>query len=507
MTNRQLIINAGIAETRVALMEDDALAEIHIERTRERGIVGNIYLGKVKRVLPGMQAAFVEVGLERSTFLYGGDVLDPDFVTRLAAAKDLSDVDSLQESQARVSRLPIEKCLKEGEDVLVQVAKEPLGTKGARVTMFVSLPGRYLVLVPNFTHIGVSRRIEAEDERERLKDILQKIKPKNIGVIVRTAAGGVEETMLQRELKYLCKLWQEISSRQKRSSSPARLYEEPELFLKVTRDLYADDISDVVVDNEEVHEKLRNFLAANIPAAGKKLHLHTGPNPLFDEYGIEVDIARALGRKVWLPSGGYLVIDQTEALTSFDVNTGKFVGKVSAQETILQTNREAVAEIVSQLRLRNIGGIIVLDFIDMDRVDDREEISNSLLEALKHDKARTNVLAISELGLVQMTRKRTSESLEQLLMEACPFCDGRGRVYSVATEAYNLIRDIERFYVRTGQKNIKVKIRKDIRDWLRENETELVDHIAQKHGIELEFADANLRLGDLHEPPYEVLGG
>lgn len=505
--SRQLIINAGIAETRVAVLENDSLAEIHIERARERGIVGNIYLGKVKRVLPGMQAAFVEVGLERSAFLYGGDVLDPDFVTRLAAAKDLSDVDSLQESQARVSRLPIEKCLKEGQDVLVQAAKEPLGSKGARVTMFVSLPGRYLVLIPNFTHIGVSRRIDKSEERDRLKDILHKIKPDNIGIIVRTAAAGVSEVLLQRELKYLCKLWKEITSKEKNSSSPAKLYEEPELYLKVTRDLFADDITQVVVDDEQVHTKLQTFLDANIPGARKKLKLHEGANPIFDDYGVEVDLARALGRKVWLPSGGYLVIDQTEALTSFDVNTGKFVGKISAQETILQTNLEAVAEIVSQLRLRNIGGIIVLDFIDMERADDRDNVSNTLLEALKNDKARTNVLAISELGLVQMTRKRTSESLEQLLMEACPFCDGRGRVYSVATEGYNLIRDVERFYVRTAQKHIKVKIRSDIREWLLEHEKDLLEHVSKKHGIEIEFTNSNLRLSEIHEPPYEVLGG
>jgi ribonuclease G len=509
MTDRQLIINANSSETRIALLEKDRIAEIFIERKRERGIVGNIYLGTVMRVLPGMQAAFVDIGTERTAFLYGGDVLDPDMLTeqRLEGVpQGLEDLnpDELRERTNR-QRKPIEKLLREGQQVLVQVAKEPLGSKGARVTMFLSLPGRFLVIMPDFTHIGISRRIEDLELRQRLTDLVKAFKPDDIGVIVRTAAANIDTSHLEKDLKFLLKTWRQVDSKKRRQEAPALLYQDLDIALKTTRDLYADDIERIVVDDVTTHEELKKFLAATIPGAAKRLELYSDEKPIFDVYGIELDISRALSSKIDLPSGGYLVIDQTEALTAFDINTGKYVGKGNAHETILKTNLEAVKKIVAQLRIRNIGGIIVIDFIDMERPEDRETVYNALQEELKHDKARTNVLRISELGLVQMTRKRTAESLERRLMTPCGHCQGRGRIRSVATEAFDLIREIRRCAVMTGQKSLTVKLRDDLLEYLHSEEAELLHNVTAQLNLKIEFKPTSLKTEMLHEAAFEVI--
>jgi ribonuclease G len=510
MGDKQLIINTNASETRIALLEKDRVSELFIERHRERGMVGNIYLGTVMRVLPGMQAAFVNIGAERTAFLYGGDVVDPEALKEQLAAKpesgavieDLSPEDLKEKTQR--ARKPIEKLLREGQRVVVQVAKEPLGTKGARVTMFLSVPGRYLVLMPDFTHIGISRRIEDPDERTRLGDIVKQIKPDDVGIIVRTAAQGISDVHLQKDLKYLTKMWRTVDAKRKRASPPALLYQDLNLILKTTRDLYSEEIDKIVIDDVDAHEELKRFLLATIPGAHKSLSLYTEKTPIFDVYGVELDIGRALASRIELPSGGYLVIDQTEALTSFDINTGKFVGNASAHETILKTNLEAVKKIVAQLRIRNIGGIIVIDFIDMERLEDRERVFNELQEELKHDKARTNVLRISELGLVQMTRKRTSESLERQLMEPCPYCDGRGRIRSTMTEALDLLREIRRHAIQTGAKSVAVKVRDDIRHYLEHEERDLFEELVQELGLDIQFKTAALSLAALNDDPYEV---
>lgn len=504
--DKQLIINANASETRIALLEKDRVAELFIERRRERGIVGNIYLGTVMRVLPGMQAAFVNIGAERTAFLYGGDVLDPDALRETKLDQGLEEMtpEEIKERNYR-ERKPIEKLIREGQQIVVQVAKEPLGTKGARVTMFLSLPGRYLVMMPDFTHIGVSRRIDDALERQRLTDIVKQIKPDNVGVIVRTAASSVDAGHLQKDLKYLLKVWRNVDAKRKRSSPPALIYQDLPLVLKTTRDVYAEDIEKIVIDDPDAHEELRRFLTATIPGATKKLFLYEERTPIFDVYGVEMDIGRALSSRIELPSGGYLIIDQTEALTSFDINTGRYVGQASAQETILKTNLEAVKKIVSQLRIRNIGGIIVIDFIDMEKLEDRERVYNTLQDELKNDKARTNVLRISELGLVQMTRKRTSESLERQLMEPCPHCDGRGRVRSTPTEAYDLLREIRRHALQTGQKQITVKVREDIQSWIEHDESQLFQSLLQELGLKIEFKPTELTIHALGEAPYEVL--
>ena len=506
MADKQLIVNTNPLETRIALLEKDRVAELFIERHTERGIVGNIYLGTVMRVLPGMQAAFVNIGTERTAFLYGGDVLDPDLLREQRAEQDGVDLtpEELREKNFK-SRKPIEKLLKEGQTIVVQVAKEPLGSKGARVTTFLSLPGRYLVLMPDFTHLGISRRIEDTVERERLTDLVKQIKGEDIGVIVRTAASGQPEAHLQKDLKYLQKVWKALEAKKRRSSSPSLLYQDLDLILKTTRDLYSEDIEKIVVDDPEAYEELKRFLSATIPGAPKKLHLYQEKTPIFDLYGVEMDIGRALSTRIELPSGGYLIIDQTEALTSFDVNTGKYVGQASAQETILKTNLEAVSKIVAQLRIRNIGGIIVIDFIDMERLEDRERVFNALQEELKSDKARTNVLRISELGLVQMTRKRTSESLERTLMEPCPYCEGRGHVRSVETEAYDLLREIKRHTLQTGEKNISVIVRDDIQTYIEQHAREILDRLSNEFDIKVEWIPSPLHRRLLDEAPYEVV--
>lgn len=508
MLDKQLIINTNVAETRIALLERERVAELFIERRRERATVGNIYKGIVSRVLPGMQSAFINVGADRSAFLYGGDVVTEEIKKK---ENERSEDDDLApedfEKRLKAIQAPIEKVLREGDTVLVQVAKEPLGTKGARVTMYLSLPGRYLVIMPGFSHIGISRRIEDPAERQRLKDIVRDMRPEGVGVIVRTAAAGAEPTQIQKDLKYLLKTWEGIAKKADASSAPATLSQDLGLIQKCTRDLYSEDISKIVIDDDNAFEELRKFLSATIPGAARKLEHYSGKTPIFDVYGIEMDISRALGSKIELPSGGYLIIDQTEALTSFDVNTGKFVGQLSARDTILRTNLEAVRKIVAQLRIRNIGGLIVLDLIDMEHQEDRDQVFAALQEELKTDKARTNVLRISELGLVQMTRKRTAESLERQLMEPCPYCDGRGRIRSTMTESYDLMREIIRRSLQTGSREIKVKVREDIRDWILEEESDLFEKIIKENDLKVEFIPQDITLHALHETAFEVVSG
>lgn len=509
MLEKQLIINVNDVETRIALLERENLAELFIERHHERAMVGNIYKAKVNRVLPGMQAAFLDIGADRSAFLYAGDIINLDEKAPVEDPEEKTGGKSIPTDEdvgrhARVNRAPIEKVLSEGQQILVQVSKEPLGTKGARATMQISIPGRYLVLVPGATKTGISKRISEDAERERLLRIVQSIKPRNVGVIVRTAADGVDERSLTKDLRYLVRTWQRIQLRAPRESAPALLYRDLDLARKVTRDLFGPGVEKIVVDRKESFDDLERFLNATTPGAARKLELHTAAIPVFDLYGIEMDIGRALGRKIELPSGGHLVIDQTEALTSFDVNTGKFVGHKNARDTILRTNLEAISHIVRQLRVRNIGGIIVIDFIDMEREDDRERVYLELQNELKKDKARSTVLRISELGLVQMTRKRTAESLERQLTEPCPCCDGRGRIRSTQSESYDLIREIVRLSIQSGKKEVRLRVRDDIRDWLLHEESEFFDKTLSQHGITATFENMPVSLADLGQPAYEV---
>ena len=510
--SKQLIINCSAFETRVALIEGGQVAEYYIERTSERGIVGSIYKGRIARVLPGMQSAFVDIGLERAAFLYAGDIqtgessdlsqfLDDDE----AGPEPEEDLDDENEDSPRPRRpmrnLKIMDLVKEGQEILVQVAKDAIGTKGARVTTYLSLPGRYVVLMPGFSHIGVSRRIGSEEERVRLRTVIQKAKPDGVGIIVRTASEYVAEEKIASDIEFLVKLWESIRARSKQTKSPSLVHEDLNLVFRATRDLLARDLDRIVIDDRNQYEKLVRFLNRFSVKLGAQVQLYQGNDAIFDAYGIEIEVSRALGPKVWLKSGGYLVIEQTEALTAIDVNTGRFVGSKSLGDTITRTNLEAVKEIVLQLRLRNIGGIIILDFIDMERQDDRDRVFQALVEELKKDKAKTTVLRISEMGLVQMTRKRTEESLARKLCIPCPYCEGKGRVKSGVSVAYELIRELVREFGKSKADSFMVKAHPQVTDRMLEDDKEFLDEIQQRFQKKLVIKSVS----DFHIEQYEVL--
>jgi ribonuclease G len=478
---REIVINAAALEVRIALLEDGSLAEFYLERNQRRGLVGNIYKGKVTRVLPGMQAAFVDIGLEKAGFLHVSDfqtdveglgsvaevIGEEDVETEpvhaegepvAEVADDLPHTEGDEHTDSAVppgrsrrgrrnsrrNRLPIEQQLKRNQEIIVQVAKEPLGSKGARLTSFISLPGRHLVYTPTSSHIGISRRIESADERARLRGLVNELRPQQGGFIVRTACEGVSRRDIQRDVAFLTKLWSSIVKVVETSPPATLLYSDLDIALRIVRDLFASDVDRLWCDDSGTYERIVEFVQNYMPRLRSRVSLYEAEEPIFDHFHVEPQIDRALERKVWLKSGGYLVFDQAEALTAIDVNTGRFVGKRNQDETVLRTNLEAAEEVVKQLRLRNIGGIIIVDFIDMTRESDRKRVTDALAQALKHDKARSSMLKISELGLVQMTRKRTRESLEELLTDTCPRCHGRRVVKSVATLAAEVLRGIHR---------------------------------------------------------------
>jgi ribonuclease G len=462
MTN-ELIINVTAHATRAALIENGVVTELFIERNRRKGYVGNVYKGRILRVLPGMQAAFVDIGLERAAFLYVSDVYRDDLRDYSFFLQEQGDESLVNEAfpespeageenlydyvlprKLSPQEIHIEDVLKEGQELLVQVTKDPLGTKGPRVTMHASLPGRHLVFMPTVDHIGVSRRIEEERERERLKKIIEKIKPPRSGFIVRTVSRGKWERELKADMDYLIKLWEEIQQRKERASAPTLLHQDLDLTLRLIRDIFTPEINRLLIDSAEEYEKVLAFVETFMPKLRSQVFHYEKEEPIFDAYRVEVQISEALRRKVWLKSGGYIVIDETEALTAIDVNTGKFVGQRNLEDTILKTNLEAVKEIVYQIRLRNIGGIVIIDFIDMEKKDNRENVFHALLEALKSDRSQTNILKISDLGLVEMTRKRTRESILRTLCEPCSYCDGKGYVKSRQTICHEIFRQIRR---------------------------------------------------------------
>lgn len=502
-----LVINCDGPETRVALIEHGQLAELYIERRRERGIVGNIYKGRVVRVLPGMQASFVDIGEDKAAFLYVADVRgSPEDYKALFVDDDESreERDDLpKDEMARAARgQRIEELLKEGQDVLVQVAKGPIGTKGARATSYVSLPGRHLVFMPTVNHIGISRRIGTEKERKRLRSIVESMRPQGAGFIVRTVAEGVAERDLHSDMEFLIKVWNSILKRNESARAPSLLYNDLDLLLRTVRDLFTPEVDKLIVDSRVDHERILKFVQAFMPDFAGKIELYEGREPIFDGYGIESEIDRALERKVPLKSGGSLVIDQGEALTAIDVNTGKFVGKRNLEETITKTNVEACKEIAEQLRLRSIGGIIVLDFIDMDRPQNREKVSKALEEALRNDKARANVTRISELGLVEMTRKRTRDSLGRSLTEPCFYCEGKGYLKSKTTICYELLREIRRDGGELAGDAIVVTCHPEIADLLATADQQYVDELEKRlqKKIVIKARDRN------HLEAYEISG-
>src|SRR3954453_874060 len=449
MSQSLLVINADGPETRVALVQDGYLGELYIQRKRERGIAGNIYKGRVERVLPGMQAAFVNIGLEKSAYLHVSDVRGtPDDLKRLLAGESSRPADDEDEDAADAARAGggarIEDLLKEGQEVIVQVTKEPISTKGARTTRYISLPGRHLEFMRTVDHIGISRRISSDKERRRLRDIVESMRPPGSGFIVRTVAEGVSEKDLRADMDFLIKLWNEVVRRTESSRCPSLIYNDLDLLLRTVRDLFTADVEKLIIDSRSENDRVKKFIAAFMPDFQGLIEPYGGQEPIFDGFGIEIEIDRALERKVWLKSGGYLIVDEMEALTAVDVNTGRFVGKKSLEDTITKTNLEAAQEVAEQLRIRSIGGMIVVDFIDMDRPHNREKVTRLFNEHLRKDRSKAAVRRISELGLIEMTRKRTRESLLHTLTEPCTACEGKGYTKSRRTVTYELLRELRR---------------------------------------------------------------
>ena len=445
--SKRIVVNVGLLETRVAVQEGNLLTELYLERHRHKSIVGSVYKGTVTNVLPGMQAAFVDIGLAKDAFLYAGD-----YTANLAdAGRTLPDTDEDADPDAelegdeepkRQAAAPIEQMVSRGQTVLVQVSKESLGTKGARITSFISLPGRYVVYMPQARHIGVSRRIRDERERDRLRAALRGLDLPPGGFILRTNAEGKGEAEFAHDVAFLSRLWSQVQGRFETATAPA-LHEEGDLTFRVVRDLLSPEVDEFVVDDRDVHDKVLGYVQTLVPGLADRVRLYTERAPVFDAFGIEKDIEKALRRRVWLKSGGYIVIDHTEALVSIDVNTGKYVGKRDFEQTVLKINLEAVTEVVRQIRLRDLGGIIIIDFIDMEVPEHREQVYKAVKRALAEDKARTNVLEISELGLVEMTRKRVRQDLRALLTQHCATCRGTGVVKSnetLATEIYRALQ-------------------------------------------------------------------
>jgi ribonuclease G len=430
--SEEILINVTPSETRVAVVENGVVQELYIERSSRRGWVGNIYKGRVSRVLPGMQAAFVNIGLERAAFLHASDIRSPP--------GQLGDLES------KVGVPSITSLLSEGQEVLVQAIKDPIGTKGARLTTQVSIASRYLVYMPEMSGIGVSLKIDHEEERQRLKNLLASVRFEDDrgGYIIRTVAEGASGDDLQTDMEFLHKLWGIIKERSQAAKASSVVHEDLSLVMRTMRDLVHERVERVRVDSRETYYKLVDFAERFIPGLLATIEYYQGERPIFDLYGIEDEIQKSLGRKVQLKSGGYLIIDQTEAMTTIDINTGAFVGHRNLEETIFKTNLEAAQAICRQLRLRNLGGIIIVDFIDMEEEDHKRQVLRALEKGLEKDHAKTHISEVSSLGLVEMTRKRTRESLEQVLCEACPTCGGRGTVKTVETVCYEILREVLR---------------------------------------------------------------
>ncbi len=426
----EILINVTPSEVRAALLENGMLQEVHIERAARRGVISNIYNGQVMRVLPGMQAAFVEIGLQRTAFLHASDIV------RLQNSDDGND------------EMPdIRELVREGEDLLVQVVKDPLGNKGARLTTFITLPSRHLVLLPKGGSVGVSARIEDEEERNRLRSLVEELladQKLECGAIVRTVAEGAEAEALRADLKFLTKLWGVIQERCSDAGVKTLVHEDLSLPLRVLRDLVTSDVEHILVDSQEVYEEMHDFAATFLPEVAPMLELYQRRRPIFDLHAIEDEIRKAIDRKINLKSGGYLIFDQTEAMTTIDVNTGGYVGHRNLEETIYRTNLEAAVTIARQLRIRNLGGIIIIDFIDMEELGHRDNVLQLLEQSLAKDHARHQISPVSPLGLVEMTRKRTRESLQHILCDECPGCAGRGFVMTAETVCFEIFREVIR---------------------------------------------------------------
>jgi ribonuclease G len=507
--NKEMIISSNGHETRVAILEDDQLAELFVEREQNRGVVGNVYKGRVSKVLPGMQSSFVDIGLERDGFLYVSDVIadldeydkDDDEDEGAKGAKGANGAEGAngagapgeglstpperrgrgrdrrdRDDDKRTPEPKIEELLKEGQDVIVQVAKEPLGTKGARLTCHVTLPGRFLVFMPTVDHIGISRKIDSRDERSRLRGIVKEFREQHSfsgGVIIRTAASGRSKEDILADLNYFYKIWVDMRQRGEQRRSPVTVYQEPSLVAKLLRDLLTDDYSAIRIDHPVEHQRALEFIGRIMPNLANRVKRYDKDFPIFEEYGVQAELDKALRSKVWLKSGGSIVINQTEALVAIDVNTGRYVGKKTAgrlEDTIIKTNLEAAKEIVRQIRLRDLGGIIVCDFIDMEEKKNRQKVFQAVEQELRKDRAPSKALQVSDFGLVIVTRKRVKQSLERVLTEPCPYCSGAGTIKSSATVCYEILSEVKKVGSDLDGPGVLLRVNPDIARALQEEE-------------------------------------
>lgn len=489
----EILINSTSYEIRIALIENGQLAEFHIQRPNEKGIVGNIYRGRVVRVLPGMQAAFVDIGLDRTGFLYVDDVYvskkDLDSKTLKSSnpcGHSNCNTDATDFVSVQIPGMNIEDLLTEGQVITVQVDKDPIGTKGARLTCHITLPCRNLVFMPLTDHIGISRKIHNDEVRKTLKNRIDSLRPAGTGFIARTVAENATAEELEADMEFLLLLWDEIMAISNQTSSvPSIIYKDLDIIFRSVRDLFTNEVSRLILDDKQTYETLLQFVQTSAPKLQDRISYYGGDIPLFEAHSVDTEINRALEKKIWLRSGGYIIIETTEALSVIDVNTGKFVGKNNLEETIFKTNMEAVKEIAYQLRLRNIGGIIIIDFIDMDDGEHREELFNFFKEAVKKDKSKINILKLSEFGLVQMTRKRNCENLSQMMCEPCHYCSGEGVLKSRRTICYEIVRKISQNAKSCHGTSITLNVHPRVADMLLKEEENLTNELEQNIGKRL----------------------
>jgi len=519
--NKEMIVSSNGHETIVAILEDDLVAEVFVERERQRGVVGNVYKGRVSKVLPGMQSSFIDIGLERDGFLYVADVIDTlEEFDRLEADEGDSRADGQRdrdgstgspapraESRGDKPQQKIEELLREGQEILVQVVKEPLGTKGARLTSHVTMAGRFLVFMPTVDHVGVSRKIESRDERSRLRGIVREFREQRGftgGVIIRTAASGRPKEDIVSDLEAFHKIWTEMRQKTESSRAPAVVYREASLVSKLLRDLLTEEYQAIRIDNAVEYQRVMELVERIMPSLGPKVKLYSKAYPIFDEYGVQAEIDKALKSKVWLKSGGSIVINQTEALVAIDVNTGRYVGKKSAgrlEDTIVKTNLEAVKEIVRQIRLRDLGGIIVLDFIDMEEKKNRQKVLQAVEQELKKDRSPSKALQVSDFGLIIITRKRVKQSLERVLTEPCPYCSGTGVIKSSSTICYEILSEVRKIGPDLNGHRLVLRVNPDIARALKEEEAAVLKDLKQSIGKDVTVkADVQL-----HHEQFDVM--
>jgi ribonuclease G len=505
---KEMIISSNGHETMVAILEDDLVAEIFVERERQRGVVGNVYKGRVSKVLPGMQSSFIDLGLERDGFLYVAEVIDTleEFEKLEAGDEDEAKGRDRDRDRAR-EQAKIEDLLKEGQEILVQVVKEPLGTKGARLTSHVTMPGRFLVFMPTVDHVGVSRKIESREERSRLRGIVREFREAHGftgGVIIRTAAAGRSKEDIVSDLEAFHAIWTDIRQRMESSRAPAVVYRETSLVGKLLRDLLTDEFQAIRIDHAQEYQRVLELVQRILPTLVPRIQHYNKPFPIFEEYGVQAEIDKALKSKVWLKSGGSIVVNQTEALVAIDVNTGRYVGKKSSgrlEDTIVKTNLEAVKEIVRQIRLRDLGGIIVLDFIDMEEKKNRQKVLQAVEQELMKDRSPSKALAVSDFGLVIITRKRVKQSLERVLTEPCPYCSGSGVIKSSSTICYEILSEVKKLGPDLNGHRLLLRVNPDIARALKEEESAVLRDLRQSIGKDVTIKPDT----QLHHEQFDVM--